>query len=1040
MVSAVAERLATLPVAAARAPPPPLATATTTAPATATAAAASPSPPSNDGGGFLTLPPAVAVRVVSTPAGVTAAVADLCADAAAAVAAGSSPALLLGVDAEWRPTALRAAAAAAATAAEEPAAAPGHADGGGPAGGGGSGGGGGARKAKPPPPPPPTAAVLQLASHSLAVVVDIPAVRAAAGGDAALAAAVGGALFRDASMAKVGWNFGADLRVLAATFGDNAWPARLDAYIDAGELVEVYRPTAVASMMGAGGAAGAVAAAAAAASAVATPGATSASASVARQRGLGGAAAAVLGAGLDKGAQCSDWEARPLSAAQVAYAALDAHVLVSLAEALLPAGPPPRAGAPPRHHSVGELTPASKPVSTLSGGTRGGGGGGGAGAGAGGSTGADGQRYQFRSTRKRAAFIARFAVKRPVYDNCVIQGASGVPLAYCDRKKLDWYVAKGLGRRVDVPGDGGPPTLRLAFEPTRKTPVWEDDDHGAVGGGGSNSGGGGGGGGGSGSNGPGGPSHLAAGDGGGGGGHDAAAAAAAGTSLSSLALSDARINRCVVCGATRDYTRYHVVPAAYRKHLPAAIKAHRSHDIVLVCVDCHEGANGLYAAQRRVLAAEYGAPLEGEGANGPSRAHLRVRKAARTLANPVAARCMPAERKRRMVAAVRAALAASATADEAAAAVAAVVGRGRGGQPIKGNREDGDEDGDDGDGDGGDGVEDEDEDNGDDRDGDEGEDVSGVETGCSSASDADDDEDGGGSNGGADSNGDRPVSAAKLVALRAEAARTARAFEVAVEALLSRPPAGGASGGGSSGLSAAVTDASATPPASEGAPQIVNGVDGNAVVHTDADADALTPAEHAVAIRLGADARRDFATHGELVVRQLLGASDPRSAVRAFIRRWRAYFVAALAPRYLPPDWSADAELAADFVLWPDDDYERHCAAVRAAHAAEVAASRAAATADGQGAAGESADAREVDDARDLDDAGEGDDAGEVDDAGEADGAEEVDSAGRGVEGNGGGDGGSDGRDDRPPTARGMPAGDCPGGAAGTSPEPAAAH
>ena len=47
-------------------------------------------------------------------------------------------------------------------------------------------------------------------------------------------------------------------------------------------------------------------------------------------------------------------------------------------------------------------------------------------------------------------------------------------------------------------------------------------------------------------------------------------------------------------------------------------------------------------------------------AAGPSRAHLRVRKAARTLANPVAARCMPPDRKRRMVGGVRAALAANA--------------------------------------------------------------------------------------------------------------------------------------------------------------------------------------------------------------------------------------------------------------------------------------------------------------------------------------------------------------------------------------------
>ena len=44
-------------------------------------------------------------------------------------------------------------------------------------------------------------------------------------------------------------------------------------------------------------------------------------------------AAWLRGAQLDKAEQCSDWDARPLRDAQVAYAALDAAVLLRLWDA-----------------------------------------------------------------------------------------------------------------------------------------------------------------------------------------------------------------------------------------------------------------------------------------------------------------------------------------------------------------------------------------------------------------------------------------------------------------------------------------------------------------------------------------------------------------------------------------------------------------------------------------------------------------------------------------------------------------------------------
>lgn len=45
-------------------------------------------------------------------------------------------------------------------------------------------------------------------------------------------------------------------------------------------------------------------------------------------------AKSLLGRPLDKTQQCSNWERRPLSSAQSHYAALDAHVLLSIAQCI----------------------------------------------------------------------------------------------------------------------------------------------------------------------------------------------------------------------------------------------------------------------------------------------------------------------------------------------------------------------------------------------------------------------------------------------------------------------------------------------------------------------------------------------------------------------------------------------------------------------------------------------------------------------------------------------------------------------------------
>ncbi|KAE8728542.1 hypothetical protein F3Y22_tig00004238pilonHSYRG00012 [Hibiscus syriacus] len=68
-------------------------------------------------------------------------------------------------------------------------------------------------------------------------------------------------------------------------------------------------------------------------------------------------------------------------------------------------------------------------------------------------------------------------------------------------------------------------------------------------------------------------------------------------------------NICVGCGEGNHYLRYRVIPACYRIHFPEHLKSHRSHDIVLLCVDCHEVAHAAAEKYKRQIAGEFGIPL-----------------------------------------------------------------------------------------------------------------------------------------------------------------------------------------------------------------------------------------------------------------------------------------------------------------------------------------------------------------------------------------------------------------------------------------------
>lgn len=76
-----------------------------------------------------------------------------------------------------------------------------------------------------------------------------------------------------------------------------------------------------------------------------------------------------------------------------------------------------------------------------------------------------------------------------------------------------------------------------------------------------------------------------------------------------FALSE-KINQCVVCGSPDNLTRHHVVPYWYRKNFPSRYKQHSSHDVLLVCRECHSWYELRFANELKAqIASEYDVPF-----------------------------------------------------------------------------------------------------------------------------------------------------------------------------------------------------------------------------------------------------------------------------------------------------------------------------------------------------------------------------------------------------------------------------------------------
>lgn len=136
--------------------------------------------------------------------------------------------------------------------------------------------------------------------------------------------------------------------------------------------------------------------------------------------------------------------------------------------------------------------------------------------------------------------------QKPLYDNCILQAPDGEVLSTCDHRKAEWYLFKKLGVKVC----DNPLTVRLMFEPSGRAV----DEVGQY-------------------------------------------------------YTQEKANRCVVCGSNKSYIRKNIVPREYRKHFPVVMKDHISHDVLLLCLDCHLKSNSFDVVLRQQLARKCNAPI-----------------------------------------------------------------------------------------------------------------------------------------------------------------------------------------------------------------------------------------------------------------------------------------------------------------------------------------------------------------------------------------------------------------------------------------------
>jgi hypothetical protein len=155
------------------------------------------------------------------------------------------------------------------------------------------------------------------------------------------------------------------------------------------------------------------------------------------------------------------------------------------------------------------------------------------------------------SGRQLPLFLWKFSMDlRPTLKNLdgyLVLHPDGSPIFRCDKRKALWYIRRNLAKDIV----STEPTIQLTFEPKGRGHCGD-------------------------------PFYMAAKD-----------------------------IRCVVCGVEdrNEFTKHHIVPYMYRRLFPEVAKANNWHDVVLLCIKCHNGYERFANILKKDLARAYNAPF-----------------------------------------------------------------------------------------------------------------------------------------------------------------------------------------------------------------------------------------------------------------------------------------------------------------------------------------------------------------------------------------------------------------------------------------------
>ncbi|CAI2385933.1 unnamed protein product [Moneuplotes crassus] len=172
---------------------------------------------------------------------------------------------------------------------------------------------------------------------------------------------------------------------------------------------------------------------------------------------------------------------------------------------------------------------------------------------------------------RRQRVIENFSLKKPIYENCMILAPDSQILCKCDKKKVEWYLERGLAEKIS----DEPLTIKLNFEPSgrgiKNFNDERDDDEFYV---------------------------------------------------------EERSNICVACGSGENYVRHQIIPAKFRIFFPEKYKSHRSHDVLLLCFNCNEMAIKKQAELEHELSEKFNVPMKvlNTEAQGKETLNLFLRK------------------------------------------------------------------------------------------------------------------------------------------------------------------------------------------------------------------------------------------------------------------------------------------------------------------------------------------------------------------------------------------------------------------------------